>query len=184
MGMGGGSQWQQEAFRIRNDDGSQTAASWMYTLNTDGDVDMDTIFRVRFLIDEYNNRSETEGFRIQYCVNGGSYYSVTSSSSCQYANSSYVTDGENTTQQISSGYFSPGNVCEDGVTQAQYVSSNNYTEHEFVLLLDSGQLNDGDIVTLRLILDGGSTLDSYLQYPDLTCREPSAEGNLMLSFHF
>ena len=106
---GGGASYQQKEFRIRNDDGNESGASWMYSLNTDGDVKANKIFRVRFTIKNTTGSmgggggSEADGFKLQASINSGAYSDISSSSACQYANSSYITNHENTTQQIGSG---------------------------------------------------------------------------------
>jgi hypothetical protein len=191
MPCGGGASWQQKSYRIRNDDGSESAATWLYALNTSGDVEMDKIVRVRLCIRNYSSGGHGGGgggtiaFKLQAKINSGSYADISSSSACQYTNSSYITNLANTTQQISTNgsfYWVTGDTCEQLTTDSHTLDSTDETEHEWVLWLDSAQLNDGDTVTLRVLTSGGSTMDTYTTYPTMTARPPST--NLMLGFHF
>jgi hypothetical protein len=51
---GGAVAYAQHSFRVRNDDGSESAASWKAALNTDDSVAPGNRFRLRFLIDRTN----------------------------------------------------------------------------------------------------------------------------------
>ena len=91
---------QQAGFRYRNDDGDETSATWMYNLDTNGEVDVDTVFRLRILLDEYAGNDETDGYELEYNHESGGWNDITTISSVvQLAASAEdgwtITDGDN-----------------------------------------------------------------------------------------
>lgn len=54
-----------EGFRFRNDNGSESAATWLAAQDSNVNIALDTSFRLRFLIDAANN-PPPKGYRILY----------------------------------------------------------------------------------------------------------------------
>jgi len=143
----------QEAFRARNDDGSETTATWIAAANTDWTQDVDTTFRLRFL------RAETAGggennvsHPLEYSLNSGAWTAVTTTTPVQYTASATVIDGTATTQQLGTGTFSgdPSEFDSDGTVQnAPSWSGNDEVEYEACLTIDSAQVSNSDTIQIR-----------------------------------
>lgn len=58
-----------EGYRLRNDDGSESAATWKASQDTTANVDVDTVFRMRLLLDTTND-SPGSIYKLQYQENG------------------------------------------------------------------------------------------------------------------
>lgn len=150
--------YSQDAYLGRNDDGSESTATNKYYDYLDGwKQETDTNFRVRFGIRNTNNTNGTCRWRLQYSTNGTNYYDVTASSSVVRASdSSYLTDGTSTTQQITFGAFVATNYGVedgDGYTNS-YTHTKNYSvEVEFCVQIRGADVNNGDEVYLRCELN-------------------------------
>ena len=140
----------QNGFRARNDDGTQTTATWIAATNTDWSQDVDTTFRLRFEILETAGGSANLGGVVEYQVNGGGYATVTASTPVKLTSSGTVTDATATTQQISSGTFVAGEFDSNGVVGNISFNGNDRTEMEYCLTLDSAQISDADVVDIRV----------------------------------
>lgn len=169
----------QASFRFRNDNGSQTTATWSEALNTNSIKKPYTIFRLRFLIQQTTsaaNQNLTRAYKLKYSLNGGAYTDVGAQSSAtliRYANSSNITDNETTTQQLGTGSFVAGNVDENG-SSASVTYTNaalSESEMEFVLEIYGGLFNPFDYVDLRVYETSpvnDTALDVYTSTPRLT----------------
>jgi hypothetical protein len=80
-----------------------------------------------------------------------------SSEPVRYANSTNITDGQATTQQLGSGTFVAGQVMESGDADVTWTTASTESEIEFVLELDSTYIDWGDKIGIRLVqqMDGG-----------------------------
>ena len=111
--MGAANGLTQKSFRNRNDDGSESSATWEHALNTNWTQDTDELFRVRFLIERAAVAQDLNTpHDLEYRIDGGSWTSVTASSThVQVVNSDNLTDHGDTTQQLGSGTYAeyPGN---------------------------------------------------------------------------
>lgn len=154
-------------YRIRKDDGSETAANWYAPLNTEWTPAANTNFRVRFLlknvsVSNYTNHS----FKLQASVNSGTWYDVTTSTSnVKIVNSTYLTDGADCTQQIGSGTFLSDNngVCDvDGTTGQLSLPTNQEAEFEYSLQISTNSCPF--LIELRLV-EVNDTAMSYNYYP-------------------
>lgn len=171
---------QQAGFRYRNDDGNEAGATWMYNLDTNGEVAVDTVFRLRILLDEYAGYDEADGYELEYNHNGGGWTDITAISSVMRNTESAengwtITHGDNTTQQISSGGFSAGKYSEQQESGSFTIAANNYSEIEFCLIILSGDVSDGDTIEVRATFDNGAALDNYVsgKTPSITVQEVS-----------
>ena len=161
----------QTSFRFRNDDGSQTTATWKAAVNVNSDEKAYRIFRCRFLIQQTvsnANTALTRNYKLRYSLNNGTYTDVGAQGSAtiiRYADSSNITDNEATTQQIGTGTFITGSVDEDGDTGTitYTTGSLSETELEFVLELYGGAINQTDNLDLRVFETNNTVLASYTQ---------------------
>src|SRR5512139_2523990 len=99
--------YDQDSFRGRNDNGSQTTATWKAAANANWTQNVDENFRIRFLVQNTNNRlGSAQTWRLQYNKGGAGWNDVTASSSVVKAvDSANLTDGADTTQQVGAGSF-------------------------------------------------------------------------------
>lgn len=162
----------QESFRFRNDDGNESTATWKAALNVVPALTTDQNFRVRFAVRETQNINETIQFPIlQFRVNAGAWASVAASGTAVIRNDSpNYTDKTATTQQISSGTFTPGYIFDTtsgGGLSSSLSLQNAVTEYEYCLQLNSSLLAGGDVIELRVI-DSPDALDLYTNTPSIT----------------
>lgn len=61
----GASETEQEGFRFRNDDGSESTATWKAAQDTDANVNLDTNIRLRMLLNTTNDLA-SKGFKLLY----------------------------------------------------------------------------------------------------------------------
>lgn len=148
--------WTQSKFRLRNDNGDETTATWIAALSTSASVVLNGTnthnCRVRI---EALNSGTPDGLTAYLYVskNGGTYYGMYTTSGCGIysSDSTYFTDGTRTTQQIGSAAFVQGAMddvngrCDSTLT----LTSSQVTEHEYNITLDPGNLVSGDYFEFR-----------------------------------
>lgn len=164
---------EQLSFRGRNDDGSESGATWKVLVNTDWTQAVDENFRVRFEIEEDAGASFTLDPQLQYNLNGAGWNNVTGASSVVRATASpNVADGAATTNQLTqSGLGFVAGVFDevDGLAGSQTLN-NQHTEVEYCVQIRSADVNNGDTVQLR-VTDAGTALNVYTQTPTITVSE-------------
>ncbi len=130
------------SYRWRNDDGSETSATWKAAINTPISVTDQSNLRLRIAMEETGNSSGqfTEAVYLEYSVNGGSYVTITGSGSEAFVmqSSSFVADNTITTQQISPNpfiNFEPGYVRTSDAISYYTIDggSGSFWEHEFCI---------------------------------------------------
>lgn len=158
-------------FRFRNDDGSQTTATWRQALNTNDSWRVTTGLRVRFTMLELGGGGSTsKTFTLYYSKNSGSYTAVGASTPIQFSLSSNFANNDNTTQQISVGgtYVATNLGMQEttgGITNT--VPASNQFEAEWCLIIDAAQVADGDTFDLR-VYKTSSPVNTYTQTPRIT----------------
>lgn len=180
MGMPIDPVWAQSDFRGYQD-GTESGATAIAAAGTNFNYSADTIFLVRFLVQQTEatatqNLSPT--LKAQYNLNSGGYTDVSGSSPIQFANSTNLTDGGATTQQIGAGSFITGEINESGTVTATFTSeATSETEFLIVLQMDSAQVEFGDTILLRLVESDNTVLDSYTGgIPTIGVDEPLVAG--------
>lgn len=155
----------QVAFRLRNDDGNEFAATWYAAANTNIEWDGDGNLRVRFLIDD--NASEETGFVIQENLNAGGWNDL--GTVFVMSDSPHVVNGIATTQQLGVGDFADGRFEEsDGETITRDIGGDE-TEDEFCFANSTATAGDSIQLRVRRNADGGGTaLDTYTNTPTIT----------------
>lgn len=173
----------QVGFRLRNDDGSQTTATWKANENTNATIGVDENFRIRFVVDETAGGAENNvTFQLQYSHNGGTFTNVTALAVVARPSASpNVTDSTATTRQLTSGTgtFVANSFDEvDGLSGVTTFSGGEVTEVEYCVQILSGAVANNDTVAFRVIRGSGSALENYAQTPTVTVSEASSDHAL------
>ena len=179
-------------YRWRNDDGSESAATWAQV--EDGllaNLSKNTVKRLRF---EISNEGWTRGsgqqFRIEVAEAGtcssGSYASVPATATIEHwemATSTYFADGDATTN-VSGGLtdenatFTAGEMKETGnQTSAISLSSDKFTEIEFSVRA-TNNATVGGTYCFRLTNAGSTANFVYTKYASVTVGGYPASGTL------
>ena len=175
----------QDSFRFRNDDGSETTASWKDALNTDITLTVaaDEDFRIRFLVQ--SDGAESIAFRLQYNHNSGGWNNVSDVSSViQTVGSANFADDDPTTQQIGAGSFLVGFMDDlEGVSPSGFPATIDFaggdeTEVEFMCRVLEADTDPGDVIDLRLIRSGSTELDTYTQTPTISVQAGAESPDL------
>jgi len=160
----------QAAFRGRNDDGNETAATWKAVADTNWTQKVDENFRVRFVVQETAGISSADRtFQLEYNRNGGGWNDVNAASSVVRVTASpNVADGTDTTQQVGSGSFVTPNAGFDevngqaGGTSLDF-SGSDEVELEYCVQIRSVDVANDDTIQLRV-----KGLDAYTSTPTAT----------------
>ena len=166
--------WVQVHGRFRNDDGSESAATWKAAVDTNiSTSDLlsgDFLFRLRINVRQTGTTGATFSGRLYYSLNGGAYAQINASGTPVVAlDSANLTDDAATTQQISAGTFIAGKVddvnAQTGSTAS--MAQNRDTEMEFNLKAVASALADGNTIDFQ-IRRGTVALTTYTVTPRLT----------------
>lgn len=166
-------------YRWRNDDGSESEATWSANEDTQIlNVSKNAIKRLRFEISNEGWRTgSSQQFRIEYAsttiCSAGIYTAIpviAATEHWQMATSTYLTDGVATTN-VASGLidenanFVAGQVKTTGnITSAITLTSRDFTEIEYAILATS-TANNGGTYCFRLTNNGATTNFNYSKYP-------------------
>lgn len=164
----------QAHFWARNDDGSETAATWK-TGNPDTDWNQNPAdsFRIRFQIWETAGRSGALTLILQYNKSGAGWNNVAAGQVIAPYDSANLTDGANASWLLPYGSsFTSSNkgiadldgTAIDGST----IGANNVVEAEYSVNLTAALVADGDTIQLRCVNSGGVLLAAYTHIPTLT----------------
>jgi len=165
----------QKAYRGRNDDGSETTATWKAAQNTNWAQLRDTNFRVRFEIQETaacagNNKV----WQLQYNRNAAGWNTVNASSNVVRSSASpNLADAANLTDQLTVGTGTfiglTGFDEVDGAAggNSMDVAASGHSEAEFSVQIRSADVADGDTIQLR-VTDAGTALAAYDVTPTVT----------------
>ena len=153
--------YEQRNFRFRNDDGSEAAATWPVIINTDITQDPTDGSNKRLRLDIFNDNA-TKGTNIpvawEYSYEAGTWTPITAVSSyIRGYDSSFLTDGEDCTQQISAGVFLVDNngVTEDGVLPIIVTwARNEVIETELSYYIVDADVVPTDTIDVRAVLTG------------------------------
>ena len=166
--------WNQTGFRFRNDDGSESAATWKDAENTNITVEVtarNVPLRVR--IQARQTGSTTAGLTgfLRCKINAGSYLQVNASSTgVESLASGNFADEDATTNQLTGTPFVAGKMDEvDGsclVTGS--VVQNSYTEHEYSIQLTADELSHGDVLSFEEYRTSSSAFSTYTQVGTIT----------------
>lgn len=168
------SSFSQAIYRWRNDNGSQTSATWKAASNTAITLNYSEKIRVRFAVSG-NGYSGTANFNGLSYNKGTGWVTITTSTINDFSivSSDFVTNNTNTTQQISSGNFAGGYFKSDTNTFSLDYES-GYSEVEYCIKPNSTYDKSA---TYQFRING---LDTYNQYPTINpnanyCETPSPQ---------
>ena len=163
-------QW---AFRGRNDDGNETTATWKAALSTNWSQTVNENFRVRIGVSVSSGTFSPPGVYLQYNLNGAGWNNVTTTSSVvKGTDSTHMTDGAATTEQLAGpDSFVSGLYSETGQTGADSVAFLQETEYEFCCQILSSDVANGDTVQLR-VTNLGTPISGYPAVPSITVVDP------------
>lgn len=177
MGAPVESSYTQTRFRFRNDDGSQTAATWKDAENASILQVVNSVFRLRIQVAQTvtnANRDLTKNFKVRFSRNSGVYTDVAgigaTTSGVRYAASANVSDGATTTSQLTagSGTFLAGRIDNNNATGDLTFNIQQYTDLEFVLELYGPQLTANDTLDFRVYETVDTVLNTYTQTARVT----------------
>ena len=165
--------------RFRNDDGSESGATWSDAEDTDPvSIDVDVTKRIRIVVQETGCVAATHQASFQYNLLGAGWNDITTTSSVVIAVASAdtswtINDGDATTDQIGgTGTFVAGEMIEDGdANGATSIGALEHTEHELVFQIVSTDVVNNDTIDIRIVNDMGQTLDAYPHMPTITVVE-------------
>jgi Concanavalin A-like lectin/glucanases superfamily len=171
----------QIAFRGRNDDGTETTATWKANQNNGWIQPVDTNFRVRFLVQNDTAQILNLDVQLQYSLNGAAFTNVTATSNViRSSASANVTDAANLTAQLTGGtgtfigataFDEVNGIC--GGNSLDVTATGNF-ETEFCVQLRSADVINGDSIQLRTInSDTVAPWTTYTQIASLTAVGPS-----------
>lgn len=169
----------QDAFRGRNDDGTEATATWIADENTDWNQVIGETFRIRFLVSRLNEGSSQNGSMDLYVSkNAGAYVHVESTAGTSpaqdVASSTLDAQGTNTTQQIGVSTYLTANK---GVNNNSGFASTDSTtwpsgtayeaEMEFSIYLVPSLVEVGDTFDFRVrfndtVFSGGYTFTPHI----------------------
>ena len=162
----------QESFAWLEDDDVLEANTPIGSTNDNlaGDADLDTNYRLRFLLQNDGNKDETDGYKLRYSINAGvDYNDVTAGSSYVISTDSVqaLADGDSTAQMIGVGTFDEGYYDESsGVIASYTLTQAQESEHEFCIQFVSGDA--GQTILLQVKFDNDNNLDGYTNTPSTT----------------
>lgn len=166
--------WEQKSFRFRNDDGSETTATWKAAADTGVTLPIGSQFRLRLLLQNDSGASQTITPWLFVDIGDGSGLNVVGQSGTLADVETYLSanfaDLDATTQQLGAGSFTAGSMNElDATAPAVTVPAGGETEIEFTILLsdDLGGLTNATTVSFTL-LDTLTSLATYTVTPVVT----------------
>ncbi len=171
----------QAVFRGRNDNGTESSATWIASTDTNFTLQVSTTFRLRFRVQQTVTNANTnlaKNFKLRFS-DGGSYTDIgaqgTTASKVRYVNSSNITDNETTTNQLGTGTgsFIAGSVDENNDTGTITFTSGaaSYTEIEFVIEVYGPLVDNNDAISFRVYETNDTVLDTYTVTPNVTVKK-------------
>jgi hypothetical protein len=143
--------WRQDDFRFRNNDGSESAATWITTahVNITRNISAGNIsFRLRIAASEQGSTAGALTAQLFYQKNGsGGYIQVgAATSGIKVVTTSYYADDAATSSQMSLTPFVAGKTdLDDGICAATAsIARYSYTEHEYMLQVVAADCVRGD----------------------------------------
>ena len=157
----------QSRFRWRNDDGSETAATWLELEDVDAtpivESDGTLVLRVRIGFEETNNTSSGPNisFNFERNVDGAGWATIPAagagSEPVRFFNSSNVTDGEDTTEQLTKTggtTWEAGEIVESDPSENTPISGLDWSENEAVVEFVGAQMGGVTEIQFRLTQEG------------------------------
>ena len=179
-GAAGTPAWVQVSFRLRNDDGSESAATWVAAINTNASLNVDTNYRVRFGVHNAGTASGDLVAQLQYNLASAGWNNVSGSSSVVRASlSTHFADDAATTEQMGGARTfltaEPGMDEDNGRAGELGVNIQDVTEEwevEYCFQIRSADVTNGQTLQLRLV-NTATAFTTYTNTPTITVIEAS-----------
>lgn len=168
---------EQDGFRFRDDDGSETTATWLAAENVDLSLEKEVAFRLRFVLSNTGTATENGTRYFWVSKNSGAYAKLVSSSEIDAALSDNFADVDPTTEQLASGQgtFTAGWMKETEGGQGLAISAGNFEEYE-ISLTSTASASVGDTYDFKMgDFDSENAFEAYNQIPRLTIVVAAAE---------
>ena len=174
----------QRQFRARNDDGTETTATWIAAVDTNWSQNTVTNFRVRITTqaDVGAGANSPIAPTLYYSLNGGTSTQVTSSSNVvRLSPSSQFADGAATTQQLSGGLgltYVAGSMQESssGAVSRVMAAGLDISEDEWCVQIQAADVANGDTITLQQKTGTAGVYATYTVTPSITVIKLSSSG--------
>ena len=177
----------QDSFQGRDDDVVLNSATFNGGggINTGWTQDVDTNFRIRYLVQETGGGMATNTVLelwFTHTEGAGVPEVMTATSALQPAATTQYANGDTTTQVLGGGTYgtdeSLGGVDDGVVTGNLDMGANEEVECEFCVTIDSAQVADADTFTdVEVRLSGGTQLNTYTNSLTITVNEVAAAGS-------
>lgn len=161
-----------DAFRFYKNDGDEDGSTPYAAENTNVSAfpvnGASPIIHLRYRVQETAGIDglATDDFKLQASVNGGAYSDL-GSEPVHVGGSTFLTDGDPTTDRATNGIsagtgsFVAGKLDEaNGIVDNLQLTANNYTEILFVVFINSSTANNGMTVDFRLQVNGVTITNS------------------------
>lgn len=167
----------QTAYRLRNDDGNETTATWVYNENNSGAVTGYRNYRIRFVVQVTNACAAANRiFQLQFSLESGSWTPVNASSNVVRSSASpNLADAANLTDQMTTGSGTMiGTTGFDEVDGAAGGNSldivaSGHAQVEYCFQFRPGDVTkDGDNSIKLRLSDSQGNLNAWTQTPDFT----------------
>jgi hypothetical protein len=174
----------QRAWRFREDDGTETSATWTAAQNTvPSPKPVNEVFRLRFEIQETAGASQNNAtIVLQYDINNSnSWVNIDEASpGVRLTESAFVAHGTATTNQLTAGTgtFRPGIVATTASGTDISFAGNDHAEVEWCFHLVGADLNDGDTVRFRVTINGALPATSTAGNASLTVVKEEEPGDV------
>jgi len=169
----------QRAYRYRNDDGTETSATWKAAENTTITQLKGEVFRIRIAVQETAGGSaNNQTIVLQSNVNGVGWQTVdVASNNVRLASSAHVNDQTPTTRQLTgtSGSFVTGLLLTETSGTDISFNGNDHTEVEWASLLIDNDVPHNATVQFRVTING-AVVNTITASPSLTAIDPPQES--------
>ena len=160
---------EQVQFRGRDDSQTLNSATFSHALNANFTQAAGVVFRLRFTVAHTAGNKLTNGdFRLQFRIGAGAFANITTTSAVRAVTSTQYTQGDATSQVISSGSFVAGQGRETEPLTGTITLNSQRTEYEWALEIDDTQVANGAALQFRVVQGDGTVLDTYTQTPTVT----------------
>lgn len=182
-----------QAFRFYDDDAGEALSTPLANQDTNVTINVDAgnvAFQLRYRIQNTTAvaGAATDDWALQRSVNGGAFATINGTTSAILASTSGLTNNNATTNRATNGItdgtgtFDAGEQSSDGIIDDDALGASNYTEQVWGGTLVKADVNNGDVVTFRVSLNGGTPGMTNSVTPSITVQKtvPSTTQFLML----
>jgi hypothetical protein len=152
----------QNAFRFY-ENGTETGSVAIANQDTNitRNLDSSSLLLLRIRIQEVGGASGgvNDDWQLQFSKNSGAYQDVNGTNGLSGNNSFDLTEGDPTTNRLGagSGSFVAGEIAETTTAVINHqLTASNFTEHLWSLIANSSQLNNGDTLDFRVLINGST----------------------------